>query len=178
MPRSDAQAEDVLSALCRRARPRAAIQDWSRADVLSLDQARKKARVILAQALLGADPQARRRELREIPDILAQLVRDRYLPHVKAYKRSWRTDETVFCIHILPLLGTKPIDEISGDAIADLIQQMRDKGYASGTTNRVLILHPLHLQPGAQVEDRRRSRKSHRGAQYRSGRAARPLSQR
>ncbi len=109
------------------------------ADVLSLDQARKKARLILAQALLGADPQARRRELREIPT-LAELVRDRYLPHVKAYKRSWRTDETVFRVHILPLLGSKPIDEISGDAIADLVQQMRDKGYASGTTNRVLIL--------------------------------------
>jgi integrase len=109
------------------------------ADALSLDQARKKARLILAQALLGADPQARRRELREIPT-LAELVRDRYLPHVKAYKRSWRTDETVFRVHILPVLGSRPIDEISGDAIADLIQQMRDKGYASGTTNRVLIL--------------------------------------
>ena len=78
-------------------------------------------------------------ELREIPT-LAELVRDRYLPHVKAYKRSWRTDETVFRVHILPLLGSKPIDEITGDAIADLIQRMRDKGYASGTTNRVLIL--------------------------------------
>ena len=109
------------------------------ADALSLDQARKKARIILAQALLGADPQARRRELREIPT-LAELVRDRYLPHVKAYKRSWRTDETVFRVHILPLLGSKPIDEITGDAITDLIQRMRDKGYASGTTNRVLIL--------------------------------------
>lgn len=109
------------------------------ADAISLDQARKKARLILAQAVLGADPQARRRELREIPT-LAELVRDRYLPHVKAYKRSWRTDETVFRVHILPVLGSKPIDEISGDAIADLIQQMRDKGYASGTTNRVLIL--------------------------------------
>lgn len=109
------------------------------ADALSLDQARKKARIILAQALLGADPQARRRELREIPT-LAELVRDRYLPHVKAYKRSWRTDETVFRVHILPLLGSKPIDEVTGDAITDLIQRMRDKGYASGTTNRVLIL--------------------------------------
>jgi integrase len=109
------------------------------ADALSLDQARRKARIILAQALLGADPQARRRELREIPT-LAELVRDRYLPHVKAYKRSWRTDETVFRVHILPVLGSRPVDEISGDAIADLLQQMRDRGYASGTTNRVLIL--------------------------------------
>ncbi|ARQ01528.1 tyrosine-type recombinase/integrase [Pseudorhodoplanes sinuspersici] len=109
------------------------------ADAITLDQARKKARIILAQALLGDDPQARRRELRAIPT-LAELVRDRYLPHVKAYKRSWRTDETVFRVHILPVLGTKPLDEITGDAIADLMQRMRDRGYASGTINRVLIL--------------------------------------
>lgn len=109
------------------------------ADMLPLDQARKKARIVFAQALLGSDPQARRRELREIPT-LSELVRDRYLPHVKAYKRSWRTDETVFRVHILPLLGSKPVDEISGDAVADLLQRMRDRGYASGTTNRVLIL--------------------------------------
>ncbi len=109
------------------------------ADVITLDQARKKARVVLAQAVLGADPQARRRELREIPT-LAELVRDRYLPHVKAYKRSWKTDETVFRIHILPVLGSRPLDEITGDAIADVMQRMRDQDYASGTVNRVLIL--------------------------------------
>jgi len=109
------------------------------ADVITLEQARKKARVVQAQAVLGADPQARRRELREIPT-LAELVRDRYLPHVKAYKRSWRTDETVFRVHILPVLGSRALDEITGDAIADLMQRMRDRGYASGTINRVLIL--------------------------------------
>ncbi|MBI4274878.1 MAG: DUF4102 domain-containing protein, partial [Rhizobiales bacterium] len=37
------------------------------ADVITLDQARRKARTIHAQALLGADPQERRRELRAIP---------------------------------------------------------------------------------------------------------------
>jgi integrase len=109
------------------------------ADAITLDQARRKARVILAQALLGDDPQEKRRELRSIPT-LAALVRDRYMPHVKSYKRSWCTDETVFRIHILPALGSVPIDEITGTAIANLLQAMRDKGYATGTTNRVLIL--------------------------------------
>lgn len=109
------------------------------ADVITLDQARKKARIVLAQAVLGDDPQARRRELREIPT-LAELVRDRYLPHVQAYKRSWRTDEAVFRVHILPTLGSRHLDEITGDAIADLMQRMREDGYASGTINRVLII--------------------------------------
>lgn len=109
------------------------------ADALTLDQARRKARIVLAQALLGENPQDRRKELRAIPT-LAELVRDRYLPHVKSYKRSWCTDETVLRIHVLPALGALHIDEITGTAIADLITAMRDKGYATGTTNRVLIL--------------------------------------
>jgi integrase len=109
------------------------------ADALTLEQARRKARVVLAQALLGDDPQDKRKELRSIPT-LAELVRDRYMPHVKSYKRSWCTDETVLRIHILPVLGALHVDEITGTAIANLLQSMRDKGYATGTTNRVLIL--------------------------------------
>jgi len=72
------------------------------ADVLTLSVARRRGRTVQAQALVGDDPQSRRIELRSIPT-LAELVRDRYLPHVKSYKRSWRTDETMLRIHILPV---------------------------------------------------------------------------
>jgi integrase len=109
------------------------------ADVLTLDQARRKARLVLAQALVGDDPQQQRRELRAIPT-LKEFVRDRYLPHVKSYKRSWCTDETVLRLHVLPLLGAQPVDRIKNEEISELLRAMRDKGYASGTTNRVLIL--------------------------------------
>ena len=37
------------------------------ADVLALEQARRKARQIVAEALLGADPQQKRREMRAVP---------------------------------------------------------------------------------------------------------------
>ncbi len=37
------------------------------ADVLALDQARRKAKQIVAEALLGADPQQKRREMRAVP---------------------------------------------------------------------------------------------------------------
>jgi integrase len=109
------------------------------AEVLTLDQARRKARLILAQALVGKDPQLERRELRATPT-LKEFVRDRYLPHVKSYKRSWCTDETVLRLHILPALGAQPVDQVKNEAIAALLEAMRRKGYASGTTNRVLIL--------------------------------------
>jgi integrase len=109
------------------------------AEVLTLDQARRKARLVLAQALIGEDPQQQRRTLRATPT-LSEFVRDRYLPHVKSYKRSWCTDETVLRLHILPALGGAPVDQVRNEAISALLEAMRAKGYASGTTNRVLIL--------------------------------------
>lgn len=108
-------------------------------DVLSLAEARRKARTVVAQALVGTDPQAQRAELRKIPT-LKELVRDRYLPHVKSYKRSWQTDETVLRLHILPFLGTEYIDQIRAEPIAALVLKMRERGYATGTTNRVVIV--------------------------------------
>lgn len=108
-------------------------------DVLGLAEARRKARSVVAQALVGTDPRSQRAELRNIPT-LKELVRDRYLPHVKSYKRSWQTDETVLRIHILPLLGSEYVDQIRTEPIAALVQRMRERGYATGTTNRVVIV--------------------------------------
>src|SRR6185312_1523977 len=109
------------------------------ADVLSLDQARRKARQILAEALLGTDPQKKRREARAVPQ-LGHFARDRYLPFVRTYKTSWQTDETVLRIHILPQLGTLALDEITTDAISQLVNRMRGEGYAAGTMNRVIVI--------------------------------------
>jgi len=109
------------------------------ADVLSLEQARRKARQIVAEALLGADPQQKRREMRAVPQ-LSHFVHERYLPFVQTYKSSWQTDETVLRIHILPKLGALALDEIKTDAISDLINRMRADGYASGTMNRVIVI--------------------------------------
>jgi integrase len=109
------------------------------AGVLSVSQARGKARAILAGAMLGDDPQKKREQLRKIPTF-SEFIRDFYLPFVKKVKRSWRTDETILRLHIQPKIGRHPIDQITSQMIADLVSGMRNHGYASGTTNRVLIL--------------------------------------
>ena len=109
------------------------------ADVLALDQARRKAKQVVAEALLGADPQQKRREMRAVP-MLRDFVAERYLPFVQTYKNSWQTDETVLRIHILPKLGSLALDEVKTDAISDLINAMRADGYAAGTMNRVIVI--------------------------------------
>lgn len=85
--------------------------------VLSLSQSRRKARKVLAEALLGNDPQKQRQDLRDIPT-LAEFTRERYLPFAKNAKRSWRTDETVLRVQIIPVLGRVPLDQITTLALA------------------------------------------------------------
>jgi integrase len=109
------------------------------AEVLTLEQARRKGRQVVAEALLGADPQQKRREMRAVPQF-ARFVHERYLPYVRTYKNTWQTDETILRIHILPKLGALALDEIKTDAISDLINCMRADGYASGTINRVIVI--------------------------------------
>lgn len=109
------------------------------ADVLTVAQARYRARQVVAQALLGADPQQRRRELRAVPQ-LRRFVHERYLPYIRTYKNSWQTDETVLRIHVLPKLGALALDEIKTDIVFDLTNSMRADGYASGTINRVIVI--------------------------------------
>jgi hypothetical protein len=65
--------------------------------MLSLDQARRLGRTAAANVLLGSDPQTQRQDLRSIPTLI-ELVRDRYLPHAKANKRSWHIDEMTFVV--------------------------------------------------------------------------------
>lgn len=109
------------------------------ADVITLEQARRQARTVHAHAVLGDDPQARRRELRATPTIAA-FVAERYLPYVKSYKRSWQTDETMLRIHVLPAIGSLAADEVTTEAVSGLLEDMRAAGYSSGTTNRALVL--------------------------------------
>jgi len=100
------------------------------AHVISVTQARQKAKKILAEALLGPDPTQQRRALRSVPTLHA-FVAQRYLPYVQTYKSSWKTDETVLRIHILPKLGSLALDEIKSEAISNLVNSMRADGYTA-----------------------------------------------
>ena len=109
------------------------------ADAVTLQQARRKARQIKAEAILGGDPQQARQIRRSIPT-LQWFVDERYLPFVKGYKRSWKTDETVLRIHILPELGRYFLDEIRPEFIIEVTNKMRTEGYAPGTVARIIVI--------------------------------------
>ena len=109
------------------------------AEILNVSVARRRGREIVAQALVGTDPHEERVKLRSIPT-LQQVVREQYLPHVKGYKRSWRTDETVLRLHILPAMGNRFLDEVTREDIEKLLSRLTGRGYSTGMTNRVTIV--------------------------------------
>jgi integrase len=46
----------------------------------------------------------------------------------------------VLRIHILPAIGSRYVDQVRAEDVAELVTRMRDKHYATGTTNRVVIV--------------------------------------
>ena len=105
---------------------------------LTVEQARELAKEKLGEVFKGNDPQAARGKARG--ELSFSELASRYLSHVKSYKRSWCTDETVLRVHILPVLGSQFVDQLRAEPIAALVERMREKGYATGTTNRVVIV--------------------------------------
>ena len=69
------------------------------------------------------------------------------MPFARSNKRSWRTDLAVVRTLLVPHLGQLSMDEVTPALILKLLQTMQAAGYASGTTNRVLILlrHTFNL---------------------------------
>ena len=116
------------------------------ASVLTVQQARRKAKAIAAAALIGTDPQEARATLRQMP-IYRDFLMNEYMPFAKSNKRSWRTDLAVVRTHIVPNLGRLLMDQVTPQLVMGLLQSMQSRGYASGTVNRVIILlkHTFNL---------------------------------
>lgn len=108
------------------------------ARLITLDEARQEARARLRQLRASSDPE------RNLLDANALSVEeffvDQYLPYVKTYKRSWGTDESMIRNHILPQLGAQAMAAVRAPDIARMVQSMKEKDFAPGTINRMLVL--------------------------------------
>ena len=109
------------------------------ASVVTLDVARQRVAELHNEIALGRDPAATREAERRIPT-LGEFVRDRYMPHIEGNKRSWKCDEVLLRLHILPVFGRRRIDAIPTADVLAFQHKLKAKGYAPGTCNRILVL--------------------------------------
>jgi integrase len=106
--------------------------------LLTLDQAKKQARAMLADAMRGEDPVEIRKTARRAPSI-ADLAVDYLERHAVPKKRpkSVRDDRAMLDNIILPKLGAKKVDAIGRRDVEAIQIGMKDRPYQA---NRVLSL--------------------------------------
>jgi len=73
-------------------------------------------------------------------ETLESFFLEKYIPYVKSYKRSWKTDFSMIRNHLVPQIGRKSMRYLSPPDIAIFVDHMKQKGYAIGTINRALVL--------------------------------------
>ena len=63
-----------------------------------------------------------------------------YLPHIKAYKRSWRTDARIASRHLSAAFGARPLAHIRRGEIEDWLRGLLERGFAPASCNRFLAV--------------------------------------
>jgi integrase len=106
---------------------------------LTFEQARMAAQTQRAKVVLGDNPVVERQIQRQILT-LGAFARERYLPYIKGYKRSWESDDSYLRNHLLPTFGGRHLDTITQMEVIAYHQAQRAAGYAPATANRLVIL--------------------------------------
>ena len=148
----DVQASGRKSFRCRiRVAGRTKVVTLGSPESMSLTQARKAARKLRvtypnmpgathSESLESSESIIPTEPLNEGKGTLSDFFLRQYIPYVKSYKRSWRTDECMIRVHILKRLGELDMVLITPPLIAQFVLKMREEGYAPGTCNRALVL--------------------------------------
>ena len=107
---------------------------------ISPHQARQLCDAARNRAAMGEDIKKTRNELKiDTPKPLTFLsfFNDRYIPHIKSYKKSWATDISVITNHVVPYIGSKLISDINQENISQIIQIISKK-MALSSCHRIL----------------------------------------
>ena len=106
---------------------------------ITLQDARTLAEETRRKIALGIDPREERIERKNSP-LFSTFIDEKFIPFIKSYKRSWKTDISLLNNHVLPALGRLYMDEIRRDHILQLHTGVKNRGAQASTCNRILIL--------------------------------------
>jgi len=102
--------------------------------VISLADARARAKRLKAEITLGADPRADAKA-RKAVITYDEFFNEHYLPHVKMHKRSWARDEELYRLRIKKVFGGKRLNQISRTQVQLFQRALADEGLAAATVN-------------------------------------------
>jgi integrase len=106
------------------------------AAVLSLSQARSLASRLRAQQLLGQEEAA----ADAAAPTLQAFVQQQFLPYLQLHKPSWKGDEALLRLHLLPLLGGLRLDQLQRSDVDAVLQRQLSKGLKANSANKAAVL--------------------------------------
>ncbi len=104
---------------------------------ITFDQARKKAKTLRADAVLGGDPMARKNELKAVGtyEALAKL----HSEEAKRTQRSWWSTEGIIKNKLVPEFGKMRVDEIAPQDIAKWLAGLAETGLKPATVDKYRV---------------------------------------
>ncbi|WP_338501546.1 site-specific integrase [Sphingomonas kaistensis] len=104
---------------------------------ISLDQARKAAKRLRSEVVLGGDPLADKEILKAVPTYAT--LAEQHLAHAKGYQRSWESIEGLLRVHLVPRWGKLRLDEIRPQDIAQWLAQKAAEGLAPASVEKIRV---------------------------------------
>lgn len=94
----------------------------------------------MAQNQPKTEHAATERGTKSKPLTLDAFISQVYLPHIKARKRSWQTDDRIARRHLSPFFGDRILAKIKRNEVEDWLHGLLEKGHAPASCNRFLAV--------------------------------------
>lgn len=117
---------------------------------ISFDQARKAAKRLRSEVVLGGDPAGKKEDQKAVPTYAA--LAEQHLTHAKTYQRSYDSTEMIMRRHVLPRWGKLRLTEIKPQAIAVWLSEKAGEGYKPATVEKMRVVFSRSFELGKRWE--------------------------
>ncbi len=113
---------------------------------ISFDQARKAAKRLRSEVVLGGNPADAKAEKKAIPTYAALSVQ--HLAHAKTHMKSYESLETIMRLHIVPRWGKQRLDEITSQDVGKWLAEKSGEGLMPATVEKIRVMFGRSFELG------------------------------
>lgn len=113
---------------------------------ITVDQARKAAKRLRSEVVLGGSPAAEKEKRRAVPTYA--VLSEKHLAFIKTQARSYNTIEGYVRRHIIPRWGKKLVSDIHQPDVAAWLAEKKESGLAVATVEKIRVIFGRSFELG------------------------------